>query len=244
MHQFDHILSTLEKEHPLNKNGEWLREIISAPLRKKQRIPEPTKDPKQQAFSAFCTIQYISEIRDRRLTEGAIVVAANNNPTSLAQIVRALHENTAWLGHACYLTQNWPPIEACEDLKLLLTGTRRTGDDRQSLNILTSIDKTNKVLKKVSPEYVPEDLGKNLIRSSYDMVSEFVHPNFDSNYAELEYEEDEDFTICISEEKIYESVTSLLNHMNWMSIVYALLHNLTLNRIREANKAVENNANS
>lgn len=228
MERLNSILESVDALHPLQKHSDWIKRVwVCIRLEGSHTIPSPTSDQSSQALSVFCMIRYISAVRNWRLFEGAIEMAASSNSFSLAQIVRASFENAGWLGHACHLTKSWPPATSVETLKNLLTGTRVEGDELQSISILTCLKNTDRVLRDALPEF---DLG-DWIQDFYGLVSESVHPNADSNFSEIEFLEKPEPQLRISPAYTRESVDALLAQLKFAGFVHEQLCRIAAERI-------------
>ena len=155
-------------------------------------------------------------------------MAARDNSFALSQIVRASFENAGWLGHACHLTREWPPTTACENLKNLLTGTRVDGDELTSVNIMTCLKNADRVLREALPDV---DLG-DWIQDFHALVSESVHPNFDSNFSELELVQGSEPLLRLSIEVTRSSVDSLLKQLRFSGFACEQLGKIADERIR------------
>lgn len=220
---------TLPELHPLREHSDWIHKVWeSRDVPDVQVIPSPTLDPSQQALSIFSMILYIAKIRNWKLFEAGIEIAATDNSFALAQIVRASFENAGWLGCACHYAKDWPPHKPCDKLKNLLTGTRESGDETQSVNILTCLEKADRVLREALPDV---DLG-DWIKDFHALVSEFVHPNFDSNFSEIELIDEPQPILRLSAEITRLSLDSLLKQLRFAGFAFEQLHRIASNKIK------------
>lgn len=229
-HDLQKIVAELESDHPLKSHSAWIARCLDRePFPRTESIPNPTTNSAVQVISAFHQIYFIAKVRDARLFEGAIYLAAINNSISLAQVVRASYENAAWLGHACHLTRSWPPAVQCESLQNLLTGTRDPSDEVQSVNIMTCINNTDKVLKQIPGDF---DFG-DWVRNFHAVVSEFVHPNFSSNFAELELIQGDKPQLEFSPERVSTTTKELLMYLRFSGFAHEKLSVLANERLKE-----------
>ncbi len=98
--------------------------------------------------------------RTQELTESAIWSIESNRPLTSFAIIRGLLET---VGLVYYALDKVKTASSAEVFNIFLYGSREPGSEAQSVNILTCIDKAT-------------NAHPNL-RSSYDQLSEFVHPN-------------------------------------------------------------------
>ena len=183
---YTQLFETLPENHPLRENQEWISRFYPK-LKFPEAVGIPVKKNSEEIPIRSCLtmIEYICRVRLSRLAESFILLALHSNTYGAAQIVRALYENAAILGHALKVGEGEPDAEKCKTLDRLINGQRFGIEDNDTANrtihIQTSIKHAQKVLEDLTVKEFSDDFSK-----LYEIACEFVHPNFSSNFSEVE----------------------------------------------------------
>jgi hypothetical protein len=151
----------------------------------------PTK-PSQNNAKANCELlKQVTLHKAERLLAGSSAMLMQNNVYGIALLVRAHYETTSVLGHFCRRLNalNAGTLKLAEfewGISDALMGARHStfSEARQPPNTLTYVDNADKLLNKIIGE------KKNVLRDSYDWLSEFCHPNFLSNTGAFHLDKD------------------------------------------------------
>lgn len=168
----------------------------------------------------------------KQLHELANTAYEKKDLLAMVVLIRSHLECTAAMGMIAIINHRLKEKEitikdAFDQFVRMLLGTRRselieTGAP-QAQNILTSLEKVDKFLKKTL--FKQEKEKPNILYESYGFLSEFAHPNFHSNIAGFDFDKASGEMRRISE--LSEKEESLFDHLGISSELMQFLHNET-----------------